>query len=53
MCLCDCVCVCVVCVYVFEVSDVVLRKLLCVMYLCCHFIDNHGRDLQVSNCAGV
>ena len=34
-------------------SDVVLRKLLCVKYLCRHVIDNHSRDLQASNCARV
>ena len=34
-----------------QVSDVVLRKLLCVKYLCRHIIDNHSRDLQASNCA--
>ena len=36
-----------------QVSDVVLRKLLCVKYLHHHVIDNHSRDLQVSNCARV
>ena len=36
-----------------QVSDVVLRKLLCVKYLHRHVIDNHSRDLQASNCARV
>ena len=36
-----------------QVSDVVLRKLLCVKYLRLHVIDNHSRDLHASICAGV
>ena len=34
-----------------QASDVVLRKWLCVKYLCRHIINNHSRDLQASNCA--
>ena len=30
-----------------------LRKLLCVKYIHRHVIDDHSRDPQVSNCAGV
>ena len=36
-----------------QTSDVVLRKLLCVIYLHHHVIDNHSRDLQASNCTRV
>ena len=36
-----------------QVSDVVLRKSLCVKYIHHHIIDNHSRDLQASNCARV
>ena len=36
-----------------QASDAVLRKLLCVKYVCRHVIDNHSRDLQASNCARV
>ena len=36
-----------------QASNVALKKLLCVKYLCCLIIDNHSRDLQASNCARV
>ena len=36
-----------------QASDVVLRKLLSVKHLRRHVIDNHGMDLQPSNCAVV
>ena len=36
-----------------QASDAVLRKLLCVKYLCRHIIDNHSRDHQASDCSRV
>ena len=66
VCVCVCVCVCVYFLPLWglllteqnnkcnardQVSDVVLRKLLCVKYLRHHVIDNQSRDLPASNCA--
>ena len=69
MCVCVCVCVCVCisfhckgfswlkqndkCNARDQASDAVLRKLLCVKYLCRHIIDNHSRDHQASDCSRV
>ena len=34
-----------------QVSDGMLRKLLCVKFFRRHFIDNHSRDFRASNCS--
>ena len=34
-----------------QVGDGMLRKLLCVKFLCRHFINNCSRDLRASNCS--
>ena len=67
VCVCVCVCVCISfhhkcfswlkqdnkCSARDQASNVALKKLLCVKYLCRLIIDNHSRDLQASNCARV
>ena len=68
VCVCVCVCMCVFislhrrgfswlkqnkCNARDQVSDVALRKLLCVKNLHRHVIDNHSRDRQASNSARV
>ena len=67
VCVCVCMCVCISfhrkgcswlkqnnkCNARDQATDDVLRKLLCVKYLCRHVINNHSRDLQASNCARV